>query len=84
MEWHWDFTWEIMPRMLEATGNTLIAAGLGYAIAVVVGLVLVLAQRTTYLPATLAVREFVEFIRSTPLVLQIFMSTMSARNSEST
>lgn len=72
MEWSWDFTWEIMPRMLEATGNTLIAAGLGYAIAVVVGLILALAQRTPFLPATLAVREIVEFIRSTPLVLQIF------------
>ncbi len=37
MEWRWDFTWEIMPKMLAATGNTLIAAGLGYAIAIVVG-----------------------------------------------
>lgn len=72
MEWRWDFTWEIMPKMLVATGNTLIAAGLGYTIAVVLGLMLALAQRTPYKPVTLVVREFVEFIRSTPLVLQIF------------
>ena len=72
MEWNWEFTWEIMPRMLHATGNTLIAAGLGYAIAVVVGLMLALAQRTPFTPVTMVVREFVEFIRSTPLVLQIF------------
>jgi len=72
MEWRWEFTWEILPRMLEATGNTLIAAGLGYAIAIVVGLVLTLAQRTPYRLVTLATREFVEFVRSTPLVLQIF------------
>ena len=71
-EWRWDFTFEILPRLLWATLNTLMAAGFGYAIALVVGLVLALAQRTPYRPMTLIVREAVEFIRSTPLVLQIF------------
>jgi polar amino acid transport system permease protein len=71
-DWRWDFTWDILPRLIWATGNTLLAAGLGYAIAVVLGLVLALAQRTQFLPLTMAVREAVEFIRSTPLVLQIF------------
>lgn len=71
-DWRWDFTWAILPRLLEATLNTLIAAGAGYAIAVVLGLVLALAQRTPWRTLTLAVREFVEFIRSTPLVMQIF------------
>jgi polar amino acid transport system permease protein len=72
LDWRWDFTWEILPRLIVATGNTLLAAGLGYAIAVVLGLVLALAQRTPSRVLTLAVREAVEFIRSTPLVLQIF------------
>jgi len=71
-DWKWDFTWEILPRLLWATGNTLIAAGTGYAIAIVLGLVFALAQRTPYRPFTAVVREIVEFIRSTPLVLQIF------------
>ena len=71
-DWKWDFTVEILPRLLVATGNTLLAAGLGYAIAIVFGLALALAQRTPFRPLTLIVREFVEFIRSTPLVLQIF------------
>jgi polar amino acid transport system permease protein len=71
-DWRWDFTWEILPRLIVATGNTLLAAGLGYAIAVVLGLVLALAQRTPSRVLTVAVREAVEFIRSTPLVLQIF------------
>jgi polar amino acid transport system permease protein len=72
LDWRWDFTWEILPRLLAATGNTLLAAGLGYAIAVVLGLLLALAQRTPLTVLTVAVRELVEFIRSTPLVLQIF------------
>ncbi|MGB3315428.1 MAG: ectoine/hydroxyectoine ABC transporter permease subunit EhuD [Albidovulum sp.] len=71
-DWKWDFTWEILPRLIHATGNTLIAALAGYAIALVLGLVLALAQRTPYRPVTLIVRELVEFIRSTPLLLQIF------------
>ena len=71
-DWRWDFTWEILPRLIIATGNTLLAAGLGYAIAAVLGLILALAQRTPYRPLTMVVRESMEFIRSTPLVLQIF------------
>ncbi|MCW2306970.1 ectoine/hydroxyectoine ABC transporter permease subunit EhuD [Rhodobium gokarnense] len=71
-DWRWDFTFEILPRLLLATLNTLLAAGLGYAIAVVLGLALALAQRTPSRVLTRGVREVVEFIRSTPLVLQIF------------
>jgi len=58
--------------MLVATLNTLMAAGIGYSIALVVGLILALAQRTPYRVLSFCVREFVEFVRSTPLVLQIF------------
>lgn len=71
-DWNWDFTWEILPRLLAATVNTLLAAGIGYAIALVLGLILALAQRTPSKAVTLVVRESIEFIRSTPLVLQIF------------
>ncbi len=71
-DWKWDFVFEILPRLVQATGNTLIAAGAGYGIALVLGLFLALAQRTPYPPVTFVVREFVEFIRSTPLLLQIF------------
>lgn len=71
-DWRWDFTFEILPRLLLATLNTLMAAGIGYGIALVVGLVFALAQRTPYWSVTAVVREAVEFIRSTPLVLQIF------------
>lgn len=70
--WRWAFTWQILPRLLDATLNTLAAAGIGYGIALVLGLVFALAQRTPFRPLTLLVREAVEFIRSTPLVLQIF------------
>lgn len=70
--WSWDFTLQILPRLIEATGYTLLAALIGYLIAMVFGLVLALAQRTPWRVLTVIAREFVEFIRSTPLILQIF------------
>lgn len=72
IEWRWHLVWELAPRFVDAAGKTLLAAGGGYAIAVVLGLVLVLAQRTRLPPLTFAVREFVELVRSTPLLLQVF------------
>lgn len=71
-DWNWEFTWEILPRLIVAAGNTLIAAGAGYSIALVLGLVLALAQRTPFKVISIVVRELVEFIRSTPLLVQIF------------
>ena len=71
-DWNWEFAFEILPRLLRATINTLIAAGVGYGIAMILGLVFALALRSSgRLPRTL-LREVLEFIRSTPLVVQIF------------
>ena len=47
-EWKWDFAFQILPQMLWATLNTIMAAGIGYAIAAVVGLLFLLGQRTPY------------------------------------
>ena len=71
-EWRWDFVYEILPKMLWATLNTIMAAGIGYAIAVVVGLIFLIGQRTPYKVINILVREIVEFIRSTPLLIQLF------------
>lgn len=71
-DWKWDFAFEILPRLLRATINTLLAAGGGYALAMVLGLAFALALRSQWrLPRTV-LREVLEFIRSTPLVVQIF------------
>jgi len=71
-DWRWDFVWDILPLLLKATGNTFLAAVLGYGIAMVLGLIFALTQRTHFRLLNMAIREFVEFVRSTPLVLQIF------------
>jgi len=71
-EWKWDFAFEILPQMLWATLNTIMAAGIGYAIAAIVGLLFLLGQRTPYKILNTTIREIVEFIRSTPLLIQLF------------
>ena len=72
MGFRWDFAYEILPQMLWATLNTIIAAGVGYAIALVVGLFFLLGQRTPSKIINGINREIVEFIRSTPLLIQLF------------
>ena len=71
-EWKWDFAFQILPQMLWATLNTIMAAGIGYAIAAVVGLLFLLGQRTPYKFINIIIREIIEFIRSTPLLIQLF------------
>jgi polar amino acid transport system permease protein len=71
-EWRWDFAIEILPQMLWATLNTILAAGIGYAIATIVGLIFLLGQRTPIKLLNMINREVVEFIRSTPLLIQLF------------
>ena len=71
-EWRWDFAIEILPQMLLATLNTILAAGIGYAIAIIVGLIFLLGQRTPIKIVNMINREVVEFIRSTPLLIQLF------------
>ena len=71
-EWRWDFAIEILPQMLMATLNTIMAAAIGYAIAAIVGLLFLLGQRTSFKMVNIINREVVEFIRSTPLLIQLF------------
>ena len=71
-EWRWDFAIEILPQMLMATLNTIMAAAIGYAIAAIVGLLFLIGQRTSFKIVNIINREIVEFIRSTPLLIQLF------------
>ena len=72
MAWRWDFAFEILPQLLWGTLYTLMAAGMGYAIAIFVGLLFMLGQRTPSIILNIITREIVEFIRSTPLLVQLF------------
>ncbi|MFI6522695.1 ectoine/hydroxyectoine ABC transporter permease subunit EhuD [Spirillospora sp. NPDC050679] len=71
MSWDWNYTGEILPDLLDGLRITVVATLLGYVIALVLGLVWTLLQRTPSRAFNLAVRWVTEFIRSTPLLVQL-------------
>jgi polar amino acid transport system permease protein len=70
--WDWNYAWEVLPILAEASVVTVKATVLGFALALVVGLFFAVGRMAG--PAWLrwAVSGVVEFIRSTPLLIQIF------------
>lgn len=70
--WDWGFTLEILPRLGSATVVTLQATIIGYVLALIIGLVFALLRRSETRVVSMATREVVEFIRSTPLLVQIY------------
>lgn len=70
--WDWAFTWEILPMILSAAKVTLLATLLGSIFAIFMGLVFALLRRSPSRTLRNCVYWLVEFIRSTPLLVQIF------------
>jgi polar amino acid transport system permease protein len=69
--WDWNYALSILPALVEGLGITLVATVLGSIVAMLLGLVFALLQRGPR-PVAIVVRLFVEFVRSTPLLVQIF------------
>jgi polar amino acid transport system permease protein len=72
MFWDWSYTWEIVPVLAEASIVTIQATVLGFILAAVVGLLLAILRMSPRPWVSLPAAGFVEFVRSTPLLIQIF------------
>lgn len=72
MEWDWAFVVEILPTLIEGVKITILATILGYALAVVLGLGLALLRRTRRRWLARIVGFLIEFIRGTPLLVQLY------------
>lgn len=73
MEWDWSFTWNrVLPAMLEALPVTIQATVFSFLLAVILGLPLMLLRKSSIRLVSIVVGEFIEFIRGTPLLVQIF------------
>ncbi len=70
--WDWEFTISILPLLFEGLKITLIATFLAFGFAVVMGLLLAIARRSSVKILSLPVKAFIEFVRSTPLLAQLF------------
>lgn len=72
MEWDWTFVRDIMPLLLDGLKLTLVATVLGAALAAVVGLIFALLRRSPIRAVSLSTSAIVEFIRGTPLLVQLY------------
>ena len=70
--WDWEFALSLVPDMLDALSVTAMATVFGFAMAVVLGLVLAVARRSSVHLIRWPVALFIEFVRSTPLLVQLY------------
>ncbi|HEU0087411.1 MAG TPA: ectoine/hydroxyectoine ABC transporter permease subunit EhuD [Pseudonocardiaceae bacterium] len=70
--WDWGFALDILPDLLRGLLITFVATVLGSVLAYSLGLVFALLLRTGFAPLTVVVRGFIEFVRSTPLLVQLY------------
>jgi polar amino acid transport system permease protein len=68
----WGFAWSILPALASGASVTFQSTVIGFLVALVLGLPLALGRRSRsfllFLPAT----AIIEFIRSTPLLIQVY------------
>lgn len=72
MIWDWEFTAEIMPELLRGLRVTIQAVLVGMALAIVLGVVWAICRRSRKRWLSLPAAALVEFVRSTPLLIQLF------------
>ena len=70
--WNWEYAWEITPDLIVGMGRTVLATLLGIVVALVLGLFFALGRRSERKLISYPVAWFVEFVRSTPLLVQLF------------
>ena len=72
LEWDWDFALATLPALAAALRVTVAATLGGAMLALGLGLVLALARRARLRPLAWLTAAAVEFVRSTPLLIQIY------------
>lgn len=73
MEWDWNFAInDVLPKLLEGMVVTVQATIGGFALAAILGLLFALGRRSENKWLSRPLGAFVEFIRSTPLLVQLF------------
>lgn len=72
MNWDWDYTWEVLPNILNGLLITLQSTVLGSVLAYALGLVFALLRRSPVWIVRTVSWLIIEFVRSTPLLVQLF------------
>lgn len=70
--WNWNFAISLLPDLMRGLWVTLEAVCLGMLLALVLGLLWAIARRSHHRAVSYPVALFVEFVRSTPLLVQLY------------
>jgi polar amino acid transport system permease protein len=71
-DWDWRFAWSIVPQLLDGLVVTILATILGSSLAFALGMLWTLIGVLQIRFVTPCVRLFVEFVRGTPLLIQLY------------
>ncbi len=71
--WDWNYALKILPQLLAVLPITIAATFVGFAVAAAVGLPLALARRSRFKLLSYTAMAWIEFIRSTPLLIQLLI-----------
>jgi polar amino acid transport system permease protein len=73
VNWDWNYAWEVLPAIVgEGLLVTIEVTVLASLVAYTLGLVLALLRRSPVAVVRWIVWGFIEFVRSTPLIVQVF------------
>lgn len=72
--WSWERAWDSLPFLLEGFKITLLATVLGFVLAAALGLVIAVVRHAGPKFVTVPLRMFTEFIRLTPLIVQLLFA----------
>jgi len=70
--WEWGCVWDVMPSLAKAALITLQVTITAYVLALIIGLGLAILRRSRVRWVSMPVRECIEFLRSTPPLVQIY------------
>jgi len=69
----WDVLWRYLPSLISGFGVTVFCWSLGGALGMALGFAIALMRRLPLPPLRLALRAFVEILRGTPFLMQLFL-----------
>lgn len=74
VQWSWERAWDSIPYLLEGFKITVLATVIGFFVAAVLGLVIAVVRHAAPKFVTVPLRMISEFIRLTPLVVQLLFA----------
>ncbi len=73
MVWDWEYTWEILPSLLEGLAVTVQVTLISFVLAAILGLVFALARRSNSRWLSGSIAGLVDIVRNTPLLVQLYL-----------